>query len=955
MFAGFSFTSPWLLAALLALPAIYYLLRVTPPAPKRIVFPPLRLLFDVSTNEETPARTPLWLLILRLVIAALVIIALAEPIYDATPTGAHGGPLVLFVDNGWPAAGNWQARQQAMDRAIGAASRAGRGVVIVPTAETNAETPNVMDAGAAVRSARELAPLPFLPNRESALKRLQGVRFSERPQILWLSDGLDFGKAQAIADGLGKIGDVDIRSDSADRAALALLPPQHTAQGFDVAVDRASDPSLRQGRVAALDRRGQVIGQAAFRFNGNAVSAKATILLPLELRNDTTRLAVQGLDSAGAVQLLDSGDARQAVGLVSGGGNESEQPLLSDVFYVERALGPYSELRKGTIEQMMQSGVTVLVLTDIGQLSATQHDSIAKFVESGGVLLRFAGPRVAAMASETANQPSAAAEVPATQDGGDDLVPVKLRGGERLMGSALSWREPQHLSTFGDDTLFRGLAIPSEVTVSRQVLADPSVELAQHTWARLEDGTPLVTGTQRGAGWIVLFHVSASPGWSSLPLSGLYVDMLRRVVSLAGTAHGAAATGDGALPPLQMLDGYGRLQRPSAEAIPLKASDAAKTIPDIRHPPGYYGHEGGTVALNAVTADLKLNPLALSQRVSPYDIGVIFEAKWPLLTLALLLLLADALASLLLRGHIVLPEEVTTRAQALSAQVRAKLPLDKLPRWKWPRWIAPLLLLALLALVISPGTLHADDARLMESALNTKLAYVITGSAESDEMSRAGLFGLGLALKQRTAYEPTDPIGVDVEKDDLSFYPLIYWPMVASQKDLSPAAISKLDNFMRNGGTILFDTRDGPLTNIKGVAPGQATLRRIMGKLDVPPLEPIPADHVLTKAFYLLRDFSGRWDGGQVWVEAIPTSDPNLGPQPARGGDGVSPVIVGGNDWASAWATNAAGRPIAAGVGGERQRETAYRFGVNVVMYSLTGNYKTDQVHVPALLERLGN
>jgi hypothetical protein len=117
----------------------------------------------------------------------------------------------------------------------------------------------------------------------------------------------------------------------------------------------------------------------------------------------------------------------------------------------------------------------------------------------------------------------------------------------------------------------------------------------------------------------------------------------------------------------------------------------------------------------------------------------------------------------------------------------------------------------------------------------------------------------------------------------------------------------------------------------------------------------VPADHVLTKTFYLLQDFPGRWTGGQVWIEAIPPAANDGGPAPARGGDGVSPVIVGGNDWAAAWARDAGGRPIAAVVpGGEQQREMAIRFGVNVVMYAMTGNYKTDQVHAPALIERLG-
>jgi hypothetical protein len=69
----------------------------------------------------------------------------------------------------------------------------------------------------------------------------------------------------------------------------------------------------------------------------------------------------------------------------------------------------------------------------------------------------------------------------------------------------------------------------------------------------------------------------------------------------------------------------------------------------------------------------------------------------------------------------------------------------------------------------------------------------------------------------------------------------------------------------------------------------------------------------------------------------------------------VSPVIVGANDWAAAWAVDSAGRnPFATIPGGARQRTLAYRFGVNLVMYALTGNYKGDQVHVPSLLERLG-
>jgi len=258
----------------------------------------------------------------------------------------------------------------------------------------------------------------------------------------------------------------------------------------------------------------------------------------------------------------------------------------------------------------------------------------------------------------------------------------------------------------------------------------------------------------------------------------------------------------------------------------------------------------------------------------------------------------------------------------------------------------------------APNAAPGADQQNMASALDTKLAYVVTGAPDVDRMSEAGLFGLTLQLHARTAYEPLRPVGVDIERDDLSFYPLLYWPMVATQTDPSPRAVAKVDAFMRNGGTILFDTRDQPLSGLAaGVAsPGELTLRRLLAKLDIPPLQPVPADHVLTKTFYLLKEFPGRWIGGQVWVEALPQPRPGEDPAPARGGDGVSPIIIGGNDWAAAWALDEEAQPIAAVVpGGDEQREMAVRFGVNVVIYALTGNYKTDQVHVQALLDRLGN
>jgi hypothetical protein len=229
-----------------------------------------------------------------------------------------------------------------------------------------------------------------------------------------------------------------------------------------------------------------------------------------------------------------------------------------------------------------------------------------------------------------------------------------------------------------------------------------------------------------------------------------------------------------------------------------------------------------------------------------------------------------------------------------------------------------------------------------------RLAYVETGDAAIDAASRAGLIGLGDALNRRTAVEAGEPLAVDIETDELIFFPMLYWPVTAQEPPPSPQAVERINRYLETGGTILFDTRDGDDQSpgpFGGGAIAEQRLQRLTAGIEMPALVPIPPDHVLTKSFYLLHEFPGRWNVGTLWVE--PVED--------HVNDGVSSVIVGANDWAGAWAVDKDGRPLFAVVpGGGRQREMALRFGINLVMYVLTGNYKSDQVHVPAILERLG-
>jgi hypothetical protein len=249
-----------------------------------------------------------------------------------------------------------------------------------------------------------------------------------------------------------------------------------------------------------------------------------------------------------------------------------------------------------------------------------------------------------------------------------------------------------------------------------------------------------------------------------------------------------------------------------------------------------------------------------------------------------------------------------------------------------------------------------SEADAIDAISQTRMAYVETGNPAIDEVTKAGIEGLNMFIASRTALEPGAPKAVDPAKDELAFYPVIYWPIDPDTTMPTAAALSKIDTYMKDGGTVLFDTRDELLSGFDATSASPATLRLrdMLAGMNVPALEPVPADHVLTKAFFILQDFPGRYRGGPLWVEANAKTEADPA-RPVRALDGVTPIMITGNDMAAAWAADQFGEPLYATVPDDPdQRLYAYRAGVNIMMYALTGNYKSDQVHVPALLERLG-
>lgn len=932
-----SFGAPMVLWGLLALPVIWWLLRLTPPKPQTEVFPPLKILARVLKREETPQQSPWWLTLLRLLMAALIVVALAEPVFNPREKlPAEGSALALVIDNDWASAADWGKRVATAERLIADAGSNGVPVIIAFTAEKpNAEI-GPFDAATALDRLRAAKPRPIPTDRPAVYARV-AASLESHPgaSVAVLADGLAGQGDEAAFNTLLSSNAARLVWATSDRISLTgLSGADNQVDGFALTAIRApGDPAPAQVTAGAFDDKGRRIADATLTFSPGESMATGTMAVPFELRNDFASIALDGEHQAGAVRVLDESSKRRRVGLLSQSEADQAQPLLSPLYYIRRALQPFADLVEPSsvdladaIPQLLDQKPAMIVMADVGTIPEQVRPKLVDWVDKGGTLVRFAGSRLAAAGND------------------DDLLPVRLRSGERALGGALSWTTPQPVTEFPKNGAFADLAPPTEVTVTRQVLAEPTPDIVERTWATLADGTPLVTGLKKGKGTLVLFHVTPEATWSNLPISGSFVEMLRRIVQLSRNQGAAVANAEAAatsLAPYRMIAADGMLVPPTPDARPLVPGPGPLPV-TIENPPGLYGSETGVFAHNLLDAASTFAPLARPNVSLPvttiqYAFDESRNLKGALVAAALVLMVLDTLAVFWMGG---LLSRRPRRAAATTAAA---------------------LLIGLGALLGHADRARADDAKpgdtqAIEDISKTRIAYVLTGEPGVDSISRAGLEGLTRFLIEKTALEPGAPAGVDIAKDELSFYPLIYWPIDPAAPMPSEASIARIDAYMQQGGTVLFDTRDQFANGIgaNSTSPATERLRDILGNLNVPPLEPVPSDHVLTKSFFILPEFPGRFNGSPLWVEASLDAS-NAENRPVRVGDGVSPILITANDFAGAWAVDENGDPLLPTVPADpMQRIYALRAGVNIMMYMLTGNYKSDQVHVPVLLERLG-
>lgn len=905
--------NPLILTALAALPILWFLLRVTPPAPKLVEFPATRFLIDLIPNKVSPSKTPLWLLLLRLIIAALVIFALAQPIYNPSQTLSGNAQVRLVINNDWGSAHNWDKITKTAGDILSQAERQKRETSILITApsldQQNQGYFEPMAASDALAILKGLKPNPWASDYITSSKVLKSLSPQDNTLSIFLSSGLN---SEGFDDFLNTLrSESDVLFFNVDDENLPIILKNEDSFSLDLQTALITPQALPSGLPLSIQARaqdGRILDSQSHQTSDDG--APISFDIPELLRNEIGQYSVAGYNSAAATYLLDDRHKKRVVGIAAEEDeSDTSAALTQDATYIRKAIEPYTQLRFGTIIDLLEQKPSMMILPDIAAIPSQTLNALEKWIDEGGVLLRFAGPNM----TESMNTPY--------------LVPVPIRGGARALDGALSWENPLTLAEFPTTSPFYGLEIPQGITVKKQMLAEPVVDLDEKTWATLEDGTPLITADKKGDGLIVLVHTTASPEWSNLPLSGLFINILRRLVTLSGKASASVLNENSILEPLFVMDGYGALKQADSSIKPIAYKDFETMDLNANHPPGIYGQGGQQRIVNIgdkIEQIETIQNLPLSLSVQTYDKNYELDLRPFLLYAALCLLIIDWLIMLAL----------STGFHRFSSMRRSAVN-------------AALTLIAFGVIFANTSSAFAqspvNDEEQFKYAQDLHLAYIRTGDSQVDNTSQKGLEILAQVLTRRTSAEPSGVVGLEPDSDILPFFPLIYWPISNEAAPLSTKAINNVQHYLDHGGTILFDTRDQNFTaGSLGGTPNADALRRLVGNLNIPPLEPSSKDHVLTKSFYLLEVFPGKYTGGTLWVES----------GGSEGRDGVSSVIIGSHDWASSWASHPMNRNNIYGT--NRQEELALRFGVNLMMYALTGNYKADQVHVPHILERLG-
>ena len=293
--------APWALAALAALPLIWWILRATRPAPRHAELPSLQLLDGIEPQEETPARSPWWVWLIRTLAVAAAILGLSQPVYAPgaqTETAEGTGSLLIVVDNGWSSAPRWPDLINAATATLDSGNRdAPVHLLLTAPQQFNPDPAERISRADMAKRLASLRPQAWAPDRADALARLRDSTFTP-DRIFWASDGLEGRNGQRFAQELSSIAPLTVYA-AAPTGPVVISSIRSQTDSVSVAARRADARGVTTGYVSALTIDGSALATAPLDFADEQSEAVAEFTIPAAALARVARFNVTGQQGAG--------------------------------------------------------------------------------------------------------------------------------------------------------------------------------------------------------------------------------------------------------------------------------------------------------------------------------------------------------------------------------------------------------------------------------------------------------------------------------------------------------------------------------------------------------------------------------------------------------------------------------------------------------------------------------
>ncbi|OUU61753.1 MAG: hypothetical protein CBC22_06885 [Alphaproteobacteria bacterium TMED62] len=889
------FSNIYALFGLMIAPLIWIIVKSFPPIPKNYNFSSLYLLQNINYNSSKNDKTPLWLLIFRLFFFILIVLFFSKPhIKNSESLNTKKfDKYVIIADIGWSMANDWIKFKKIVSNISKEAERNNKNIIFYHSSLKNYKNAVTFKSSESITAyLKNLSPLP-IKFKESYLKYLlENESVFKNSKLFLISSIYDF---ENFSDHLKNYNFIKKNSSqhffiNPVETLLAINKLEINQNKIICKITRIGKSDFEQNfYLNVYTINDELIYKDSHTINAEDRLNVVNLSFPIELINQIKYIEIVGQNHAGAKYYFDDFSKKKNIAILSDNEFYKESPLLSPIYYLNKSLDTKHFLTISTIDKIINQNYSTIIVPETIKISNELENNLNSWLLNGGTLIRFAGQSLVGQKS--------------------DFLPFQdSLGTIRSIDGQLTINKNLYISEFQKNSIFFGLKIPSDITIMRQLIFN-EISDKVNILAKLNDDTPLVSMRNIGQGKIILFHIGANNNWSDLPISSLFPEMLNRVLLFSKYKSSTNLEG---LNLTKELDGFGNLIQTKKIINVNTFNEIKNSQPSMIIPPGKYENDQISVALNLSTNII--NPYSEKaskyNSITDYSFNDIKDLSPVILKILLTMFILDILITIMIKNNISFYAYLNRGSN--------------------------LIFLLLFPLVF----FHFESS----NANDTYLAYIKIKNKEINEISENGLNNLKNLLSARTAISPKGVIGLDLIYDDIFSYPLIYWPLTKNLLKIKKVELKKINNYINNGGIILFDVIGFSRSSLNLKDNEFKAIRNFLSSIEVKTLTVLPKNHTLTKSFYLLKKFPGKWDNRVLLIE-----NNNLEYK-----DGVSSIILGFNDWAKAWSLDKNNIPLFPLVpGGERQRELSYRFGINIVMYSLTGNYKSDQIHSKSILNRL--